>query len=303
MDKISILIPCYNGEYFINRCFDHILHQTYPRVELIVVDDGSTDNSVAMMKSFLYKFKARGYEYKIFCQKNMGQASACNRGLKFVTGDFLVWQDIDDYYEYDALERMHDFMKKNSYNFMRGNVNFRVENSMDRVVKIGKSKYTSDRCIFNDYVFERDTYCFPGIFMVRMKYFDSKIKNRSIYCSRAGQNWQIILPLAYEEKCGYLNESVYNYVIRKNSHSHSVRSTKELLKRCNDHKDILIKTIDSIDQMGNFMKCFYKILIVLKYEKRKIIISVKKFLRGGRDERKIEKYANRKAYPRYKTSI
>ena len=182
-----------------------------------------------------------------------------------------MWQDCDDYYEKDAVELMVSFLDQNQqYDFVRGESVYRNESNTDEIVFHGKSKYPEINNIFNLFLFEKDTYNYPGIFLVRMKYFDECIRNREIYVSRGGQNWQLILPIAYNGKCGYLPKVVYNYIISPNSHSH-VYDNKHRIIRCNEHKEILKNVICSI-RMPFFKKLTYIILINTKYFFRKLRI-------------------------------
>ena len=99
MEKlVSILTPCYNGEKYIWRLLDSVIDQTYPNIEMFVIDDGSTDNSANLIKSYIPKFESKGYSLTYIYQENSGQAGAINTGLKKISGEYLVWPDADDWY-------------------------------------------------------------------------------------------------------------------------------------------------------------------------------------------------------------
>lgn len=85
--KISVIIPLYNTEKYIGECLDSVLSQTYQNLEIIVVDDGSTDNGVSIAKS---------RKVKVIEQKNMGVSVARNTGIDAATGEFLHFIDADD---------------------------------------------------------------------------------------------------------------------------------------------------------------------------------------------------------------
>ena len=273
---ISIIIPCYNGEEYLDRCFNALLNQTYNNMEIIIVDDGSIDKTAKIIEKYALIFKNKNIDLKNIKQKNMGQAAAVNNALKLVEGEFLVWQDCDDYYEYDALQNMKKYLDNNKdMDFVRGESFSRDNKNLEKIIYYGKSKYPRITKIFDFFVFETDSYMYPGVFMVRMKFFDKCIKNREIYISRAGQNWQLILPLAYYGNCGYLNKVVYNYVVIDDSHSHSLKKTKDLFKRCNEHKDILFHVLDTL-QMPKVVLKKYKTKIKIKYIKKKVRIVLSK---------------------------
>lgn len=90
---ISIIIPVYNAEKFLENCIESILSQTYPFWELILVDDGSTDRSWDICK----KYSTGDKRIKSFQKVNGGVSSARNLGLKYVCGDYLTFADSDDY--------------------------------------------------------------------------------------------------------------------------------------------------------------------------------------------------------------
>lgn len=89
MDLISVVVPVFNGEDFIEACINSILNQTYKKIEIIVVDDGSTDNSISIVKSI-------SPEIKILTQNNKGQSSALNLGWQNSKGKYLSYLSSDD---------------------------------------------------------------------------------------------------------------------------------------------------------------------------------------------------------------
>ena len=94
---VSIIIPFYNVENYIRRCLHSIYSQDYAYVEVILVDDGSTDNSFAIVKEIISKDSK--YKSELISKVNGGQSSARNEGLKYVNGDYIWFVDSDDYIE------------------------------------------------------------------------------------------------------------------------------------------------------------------------------------------------------------
>ena len=92
MEKISIIVPVYNTSKYLNRCIDSLVNQTYKNIEILLVDDGSTDNSRQMCSKWAEK------DSRIVClhKENGGQASARNMGLDHATGDYIAFVDSDD---------------------------------------------------------------------------------------------------------------------------------------------------------------------------------------------------------------
>lgn len=97
---ISVIIPVYNAEKFITKTITSVLKQTYMNFELILIDDGSSDQSGMICD----EFAAKDSRIKIIHEKNSGVSHARNEGLKYITGDFLTFIDADDYIEPEYFE-------------------------------------------------------------------------------------------------------------------------------------------------------------------------------------------------------
>lgn len=158
-----------------------------------------------------------------------------------------------------------------------------MDEEMNVVKKHCKSKYPNKTNIFEVYLFGgEEAYCYPGIFMVRMEHFDKCIKDREICISRIGQNLQLILPITYNVKCGYLNEVVYKYRIREDSHYHSVKGLNELIERAMKAKKLKFEILDKIDMLFYENKKYKELLdqstnieisaIYLNFKKQDVII-------------------------------
>ena len=91
-ELISVIIPIYNREKYLEKCFESIIKQSYQRLEIILVDDGSTDNSL----SICLKYASRDSRIKVVQKKNGGLSSARNAGLEIATGDWISFIDSDD---------------------------------------------------------------------------------------------------------------------------------------------------------------------------------------------------------------
>lgn len=93
--KFSIIIPVYNVEKYLNECVDSVLNQTYKNMEIILVDDGSTDGSPQICDSYAEKDN----RIKVIHKKNGGSSSARNAGIKNMTGDYVLFLDSDDFWD------------------------------------------------------------------------------------------------------------------------------------------------------------------------------------------------------------
>lgn len=100
--KVSVVVPIYNVEKYIYRCIDSIINQTYSNIEIILVDDGSTDKCGEIIKDFS-KADSR---IKIIHKKNGGLSDARNKGMEYVSGEFVLFVDSDDWLDTKIIEEM-----------------------------------------------------------------------------------------------------------------------------------------------------------------------------------------------------
>lgn len=129
---ISIIIPVYNQADKLPFCLDSLLAQTHQDLEVIVVNDGSTDNSLSQAKRYKNKFKDKGIPYKILSQSNKGAPAARNRGWRISRGNYLLFCDADAHLVPKALEEMLDILHQKPEvsfvysNFQWGRKHFRL---------------------------------------------------------------------------------------------------------------------------------------------------------------------------------
>lgn len=110
MTKISVIIPVYNVENYLKKCLDSITNQTLEDMEIICIDDGSTDSSPDILKEYSKKDK----RIKIITKENEGQATARNLGIKEAKGEYIAFIDSDDFIEPEMLEKLYTKAKDNN---------------------------------------------------------------------------------------------------------------------------------------------------------------------------------------------
>lgn len=106
---LSIIIPVYNAEKYISACLNSILNQTYTNIEIIIIDDGSTDSSLEICNIFAQT----DHRIKIYHQSNKGQSTARNRGLKIATGKYITFVDADDAINIDVYSNNINYLEDN----------------------------------------------------------------------------------------------------------------------------------------------------------------------------------------------
>ena len=102
--KISVIIAIYNVEKYLKKCLDSIVNQTLKDIEIILIDDGSSDSSLSICKEYAKNDK----RIKIIIQENQGAAIARNKGIELATGDYLSIIDSDDYFDLQMLEKLYN---------------------------------------------------------------------------------------------------------------------------------------------------------------------------------------------------
>lgn len=220
---VNILTPAYNTGKYIHRLLDSILSQTYPFIEMYVIDDGSTDNTKEVVNSYINKFNKRNYKLHYIYQKNQGQSIAINNGLKLLSGEFLVWPDSDDWYkEPYAIEHLVKAIKTTDEVGIARCKYDRINEKTGLLENITQFDIKENPCYIFDDVIKRKTIfnIEPGGIMIKLSLIDKIIPNRNIYTERStGQNYQLVYPFIYHTKCVSLDERLFCYLIRQDSHS------------------------------------------------------------------------------------
>jgi len=116
--KISVIVPVYNAEKYLNQCLDSLFNQTLRDIEVITINDGSTDKSLNVLEKYHSIF---GKRMIIIDQTNGGVGNARNRGLDVASGEFIKFVDADDYLDLTIFEIMINIAQENQVKLVRGN--------------------------------------------------------------------------------------------------------------------------------------------------------------------------------------
>ena len=133
MVKVSVVVPVYNVEKYLEECLDSLINQTLKDIEIICVNDGSTDKSLDILNNYAKKDK----RIQIITQENKGLGAARNTGMKYAKGEYLNFIDSDDYLELSALEETYNISKEKELDFLM----FRLINYDDKKDKHYQSGY------------------------------------------------------------------------------------------------------------------------------------------------------------------
>ena len=134
MKKITVIVPVYNTENYIEKCINSITGQTYKELEIIVVNDGSTDNSLKILE----KLQSKDNRIKIINQENKGVSAARNKGLDNATGEYIAFVDSDDYLDKNMYEKLVSYMEEANADLVSARAFI-----IDRANKPGENDYNN----------------------------------------------------------------------------------------------------------------------------------------------------------------
>lgn len=249
MSKISIIVPIYKVEKYIEKCLNSLVNQTFKAIEIICVDDCGNDNSINVVQEYAKKDSRIKI---IYHEKNKGLSTVRNTGLQYCTSQFVMFCDSDDYYELDMCEKMYNCI---------------IQNNVDLVICEITMHYFTDanlKASDDDYYklkFNKKQNINENIFQNTNVSVWNKIYKKSII-----NKYNITFPdgLLYEDACFfykylavsqniyYLKEKLYNYIRRENS-----------IMNCTFKKNNTNKSIDHIKILENIYN-FYKINSLLE---------------------------------------
>lgn len=242
--KVSLIIPCYNIEKVCDRFFQSLLDQDFTDVQLILVDDGSTDDTAAKIKSYQAALEQLGYQFEYYYQNNKGVGGAINYGLKKVRGELLCWADPDDYYEKNAFSVRVKYMQEHP-ECMALDADSYERKSSDTENAVRARTHFPEREEPKQFwlLLNYNSNFNSGCHMLRMEGFRKVNPEMDIYEARRGQNWQLLLPVYYEYDRHYLDVPVYNYIIYEKSMSHGLKTYEDFMKRYEENGAIQSETI------------------------------------------------------------
>lgn len=220
---VSVVTPCLNGEKYIDRYANSLLSQDYTPLQIIFMDDGSTDKTHEKIEKYREKFEEKGYSLEYYYHTNRGLAATIGAGLLHVRGDYLIWPDVDDYMPSDSIKKKVEFLELHSdYGVVRTDFKTVMDCDLNKSIGSGAKIYPGrfEEKVFEDYVNRSNAWYQPGCFMIRMEKMREVNPNFYIFNSSAGQNIQMLLPIFYYSKCGYIDEELFYYVARTGSLSH-----------------------------------------------------------------------------------
>lgn len=208
--KISVIIPVYNSEKYLSACIKSILNQTYPNWELIIVNDGSTDNSAKIINRFISIDK----RIKQIYQKNSGPGIARNIGIKEASGDYIVFVDSDDTINKNYFELLSNKEEDIVYiDCTLVDENYRIirKQYLSRYDGISKEQFLRSQ------ITGKINWggCRKAVKKTLLKKYDIKYSNDKI----GEEAIYSFLVLHYADSFGFIHEPLYNYLDHEGSQS------------------------------------------------------------------------------------
>lgn len=221
-ELVSIIIPIYNVEKYLEKCIKSIINQTYRNLEIILINDGSTDESAKICE----EYKKLDNRIEFINKKNGGAASAKNEGLKMAMGDYITFVDSDDFIETDMIEYMVNTIKKYNADIIQCSfTNLYKDTEKFKQDKIIEQKITSkdflelfltkwDSSLFWNKLFKREV--IENVFFKEGRCIDDEFFTYKC--------------VIHSKSTVTSNKIVYNYRMRKSGVMKSDSSQKQILK-------------------------------------------------------------------------
>ncbi len=212
--KVSVIIPNFNYARYLDAAIESVLSQSYRNIELIVVNNGSTDDSLKVLEKY-------GDKIRIVNQSNLGQSGARNSGLNNATGDFIAFLDADDFWEPTKLEKQLNLINESTQLVYCGILPFNEGKSreMDAILPKYKGqcmKYFLDLPAASVVLSGESTALFSRNLLNRVGVFNGRLN------SAAG--WDFFRRCSRITEFDYINEALVHYRIHDKNMSHSVRA-------------------------------------------------------------------------------
>lgn len=234
-DLISVIVPVYNVEKYLHKCINSIINQTYKNLEIILIDDGSTDNSGKICDEYALKDN----RIKVIHKENGGLSSARNAGLDICSGDYIGFVDSDDYIAEDMYEYLYVNFKKNNADVAMCNFYNVFENRIEKSFSINDFDLSEQETMLSINL----KYAYNAFIAVWNKlYKKTIIKSIRFPLNKCSEDSAILIDwILKTKKMSYTSNASYYYVRRVNSLSNrkidehlfdEVENFNKILKIC-----------------------------------------------------------------------
>ena len=227
--KVSVIVPVYNVEKYLEKCLDSLVNQTLKDIEIIVVNDGTKDNSQEIIDKYTKKYPKK---VKGFIKENGGLSSARNYGLKYAKGEYIAFIDSDDYVELDMFEKMYNKAINNNYDIVVCDTIEVDEKNGNKVYK--KSNFNYSNNDIKNYIIAPPMACTR---LYKINIFDEIIFEEGIFYEDLNLIPSLVLKT---DSIGFVEEGLYYYLQR----SGSIMKQKQFNEKLLDIFKVLQKNYD-----------------------------------------------------------
>lgn len=246
---VSIIVPVYNSEKYIKKCIESIINQKYKNIELIIIDDGSTDNSSSICRDYLKKDKRVKYYYK----DNSGVSDSRNFGIEKCKGYFIMFVDSDDYIDNDYIYLMMNYAENNNFDFAISD-NYIERNKRNKRVKTFNNKDMKVLEITSPFAIDNYFTSYNMCTACKTLFNRNFIINNNIrFNSNINFGEDMLFSITSyikAKKAIYINLAGYHYVYNRKSASNN-KNLKKSIKYCEDNY-LLYESIEKLLNEANY---------------------------------------------------
>ncbi len=230
-DLVSMIVPCWNVECYIDEFLGSVINQEDHQVELILVNDGSTDATDKIIRRWISRLKEASIEVCYICSEHQGQAAAMNKGLSVMQGDYLFWTDADDILLPDAVsDKKNWLMKHSEQRIVLSDAYLFDQNKQSMIGRLTIEERRSKTDLFRKILLGEIPFL-AGSCMMKTDLFYECYPDGQITESEEGQNLQMLVPAISRELPGFIDKPQMIHRMRDDSHSNHSRSFMECIKR------------------------------------------------------------------------
>ena len=211
--KVSVIVPVYNVESYLDKCLTSLVKQTLQEIEIIVVNDGSKDNSEKIIEKYLKKYPEK---IKYIKKANGGLSSARNEGLKYASGEYIGFVDSDDYVSLNTFNLMYKKAKEKNFDLVVCNLNY-VYETKTKMVSAGLDKDLENE----DEVKKNIVFLYPAVWnkLYKKEILDSLKFKEGIWYEDVEFNFRVYPRV---KSIGYVDKPLIQYVQRESSISKTI---------------------------------------------------------------------------------
>lgn len=243
LDKISVIIPTYNRGHLILNSIGSVLNQTYKNIEVLLIDDGSSDDT----ENIINNLEDKRIRY-IKLNKNKGASNARNIGIKLASGKYISFQDSDDFYHYDKIEKQYKNLIKKKSDFDFCKVNFYLNETYKVIFPLKSQEYNIMRNKISSELCNGNFITTQSILVktnvIRKYLFDPNFQRL--------QDYDLVLRMVPNMKVSYTSKILVDLYRKKDSIGNSAKKYNESLNL------ILNKKYDIKCNLESFYKQFNK---------------------------------------------